>query len=398
MACDTAFSPVSPIVWPSPTAFGVPTVIARQRRRRPGLAGGDAAGVGHRGEVGLGVGARAGGVGDEVLEVADAVAVGLAGDLERLEQRVLAAEADAGEVGLAAGLAALAPADDDRRDVEEVAQGEVERRDQHARAAVADHRAVGVDVERAPASRRPTAARRGARPSFSASSLALVISAPGPNASSIRQRRAGRRVGGRPQRDLGTVEPGQVDQHLRGQLAQADQARGAGADRVERRLRHPHVARRAGQGVEQRRVLRSSCSAGATGRASSRSAPGRARTASWPGGPRTCPGVRSSSASGTGLRHSAIESRPPNAADAATRNSNGSSQQLGQRHRQGGERAEAGVDEQLRLQRRAEPGVVVEQAVHVADRRVAHLAVRDAGHRAQAADARGRGAAARRRR
>src|SRR5690606_35192768 len=48
----------------------------------------------------------------------------------------------------AACLAALAPAGDDRGDVEEVAQREVERRDQNARTAFADDRAVRIDVER----------------------------------------------------------------------------------------------------------------------------------------------------------------------------------------------------------------------------------------------------------
>jgi hypothetical protein len=59
--------------------------------------------------------------------------------------------------------------------------------------------------------------------------------------------------------------------------------------------------------------------------------------------------------------------------------------ELAQRHRQRGQRAEAGIDEQLRLQRRTEPRLVVEQGVHVLQTRVAHVSERDPGHRSQAA-------------
>ena len=85
---------------------------------------------------------------DEILEIGHAIAMTAISEFERVHQRVLAAETDAGEMRLAAGLAALAPADDDGSDIEEVTQREVERRDQQTRAAFADHGAVGVDVER----------------------------------------------------------------------------------------------------------------------------------------------------------------------------------------------------------------------------------------------------------
>jgi hypothetical protein len=54
---------------------------------------------------------------NQVVEIADAIAVSFPGQLERMQDRVLAAEADTREMSFAAGLTALAPAGDDGGDV-----------------------------------------------------------------------------------------------------------------------------------------------------------------------------------------------------------------------------------------------------------------------------------------
>src|SRR5688572_1945588 len=84
-------------------------------------------------------------------EISNAVTMRGARHLERQDERVFAPEAHAREVALAARLAALAPAHDDARDVELVAQRKLERGHQQPRAPVADGRALRVHVEGAQA-------------------------------------------------------------------------------------------------------------------------------------------------------------------------------------------------------------------------------------------------------
>ena len=60
-------------------------------------------------------------------------------------------------------------------------------------------------------------------------------------------------------------------------------------------------------------------------------------------------------------------------------------EQLGERDGQRRQRADAAVGKQLRLQRRTEPRIVVEQAVHVLEHGFAHVAVREPGEPAQSA-------------
>ncbi len=121
---------------------------------------------------------------------------------------------------------------------------EVERRDQHTRAAFADDRAVRVHIERRQAfTDRPLLGWRCARRS-SASSFGRVINAPG--AEGIEQpplrTRAG--IGGGPQRELRPLIAGIVEHQLRRDLGERDRARSARTDCIQRCLRNAHVATR----------------------------------------------------------------------------------------------------------------------------------------------------------
>ena len=192
-----------------------------------------------RAEIGFRVGAGARGVRRQVVEVVDAVAMPLEGHVQRLHHGVFAAEADAGEMCLATGLGALAPADDDGGDIQLVAQGELQRRHQQSGTAMADHGPVGIDVERR---KRIVHAAQPAIGMGSVLGRKLFAGHQGTAAegfeNAVARLQGG--IGGGEQDHPGLLEAGIIEQQLRGDVRQRNEARCAGAHR-----RHEGLAARA---------------------------------------------------------------------------------------------------------------------------------------------------------
>jgi hypothetical protein len=74
--------------------------------------------------------------------------VGLVRHLECDDRCVLAPESDARKMALAAGLTALTPTDEERRDIQTVSQRKIQGRNQNAGTGVTYDGTLRVDIER----------------------------------------------------------------------------------------------------------------------------------------------------------------------------------------------------------------------------------------------------------